>query len=140
MSRGFFGKIDYGWWIIVVAFYVCLVFSGSVFFAFSLFVKPLQEQFEWSRSNIMGAFTCLYLALAVSSPFAGKAVDRFGAKRIMALGGAIMGIGFALLYALKTPFHFYLGNIIVGIGASATGPIPGTAVVSDWFRKRGGWP
>jgi MFS family permease len=138
MPRRFFEKIDYGWWIIVVAFYVCLVFSGSVFFAFSLFVKPLQEEFAWSRSSIMGAFTCLYLALAFSSPFAGKAVDRFGAKRVMALGGAIMGIGFAVLFALKSPLHFYLGNIIVGIGGSATGPIPGTAVVSDWFRKKRG--
>ena len=138
MPRGLFEKIDYGWWIILVSFYGCLVFSGPVFFAFSLFVKPLQEQFGWSRSNIMGAFTGLYLTLAVSSPFAGKAVDRFGAKRVMALGGAIMGIGFAMLFALKTPLHFYLGNIIVGIGASAMGPIPGTAVVSDWFRKKRG--
>jgi MFS family permease len=138
MSRGFFEKIDYGCWIIVVAFYVCLVFSGSIFFAFSLFVKPLQEQFGWSRSNIMGAFTCLYLALAFTSPFAGKAVDRFGAKRVMALGGAIMAIGFLLLFALNSPLYFYLGNIIVGIGGSATGPIPGTAVVSDWFRKKRG--
>ena len=86
MPRGFFEKIDYGWWIIVVAFYVCLVFSGCIFFAFSLFVKPLQAEFEWSRSSIMGAFTCLYLTLAITSPFAGKAVDRFGAKSVMALG------------------------------------------------------
>ena len=38
----------------------------------------------------MGAFTCLYLALAITSPFAGKAVDRLGAKSVMALGGAMV--------------------------------------------------
>ncbi|MBW2209165.1 MAG: MFS transporter [Deltaproteobacteria bacterium] len=138
MTRGFFEKINYGWWIVLVAFYSCLIFSGCIFFAFSLFVKPLQAEFEWSRSTIMGAFTCLYLALAVTSPFAGKAVDRFGAKSVMALGGAFMAMGFALLFALKSPLHFYLGNIIIGIGGSATGPIPGTAVVSDWFREKRG--
>jgi MFS family permease len=138
MARGFFKKIDYSWWIMVVAFYVCLVFSGCIFFAFSLFVKPLQAEFEWTRSTIMGAFTCLYLTLAITSPFAGKAVDRFGAKSVMALGGAIMAVGFGLLYALKSPVHFYLGNIIVGIGGSAAGPISGTAVISDWFREKRG--
>ena len=138
MTRGFFGKIDYGWWIVVVAFYSCLIFSGCIFFAFSLFVTPLQAEFAWSRSTIMGAFTCLYLALAVTSPFAGKAVDRFGAKNVMALGGAFMALGFALLFTLKSPLHFYLGNIIIGIGGSAMGPIPGTAVVSDWFREKRG--
>jgi len=138
MARGFFEKIDYSWWIMVVAFYVCMVFSGCIFFAFSLFVKPLQAEFEWTRSNIMGAFTCLYLTLAITSPFAGKAVDRFGAKSVMALGGAVMAMGFALLFALKSPLHFYIGNIIVGIGGSAAGPISGTAVVSDWFREKRG--
>lgn len=138
MSRGFFEKIDHGWWIIAVAFYVCLVFSGCVFFAFSLFVKPLQMEFEWSRSSIMGAFTCLYLTLAITSPFAGKALDRFGAKSVMALGGALLAIGFALLSSQKSPLHLYLGNIIVGFGGSAAGPISATAVVSDWFRKKRG--
>jgi MFS family permease len=138
MARGFFGKIDYRWWIIVAAFYVCLVFSGCIFFAFSLFVKPLQAEFEWSRSSIMGAFTCLYLTLAITSPFVGKAVDRLGAKSVMALGGAIMAMGFVLLSTLKSPLHLYIGNIIVGIGGSAAGPIPGTAVVSDWFREKRG--
>ena len=109
-----------------------------IWFAFSLFVKPLQAEFEWTRSNIMGAFTCLYLTLAITSPFAGKAVDRFGAKSVMALGGAVMAMGFALLFALKSPLHFYIGNIIVGIGGSAAGPISGTAVVSDWFREKRG--
>ena len=138
MTRGLSSKIGYDWWIVAVAFYNCLVFSGGIFFAFSLFVKPLQAEFEWSRSTIMGAFTCLYLALAVTSPFAGKAVDRFGVKTVMVLGGAIMALGYALLFVLNSPMHFYIGNIIVGIGGSATGPIPGTAVVSDWFRKKRG--
>lgn len=138
MTRGFFNKIDYRWWILVVAFYNCLVFSGGIFFAFSLFVKPLQAEFQWSRSTIMGAFTCLYLALAVTSPLTGKAVDRLGAKSVMALGGAFMALGYALLFLLQSPLLFYIGNIIVGIGGSATGPIPGTAVISDWFRKKRG--
>jgi len=131
-------KIDYGWWILVVAFYNCLVFSGGIFFAFSLFVKPLQAEFQWSRSTIMGAFTCLYLALAFTSPFTGKAVDRLGAKSVMVLGGIFMALGYALLSGLQSPLSLYIGNIIVGIGGSATGPIPGTAVVSDWFPKKRG--
>lgn len=138
MIHGLLKKSDYSWWIVVVTFYCCLVFSGCIFFAFSLFVKPLQAEFGWSRSTIMGAFTCLYLVLAITSPFVGRAVDRFGAKSVMALGGAFMAIGFGLLCLLKSPLHLFLGNLVVGIGGSAMGPIPATAVVSDWFREKRG--
>ena len=56
------------WWVVAVGMYACLIFSGSTFFAFSLFVKPLQTAFEWERSAIMVAFGVYFLMCLLAVP------------------------------------------------------------------------
>ena len=114
------------------------MFSGGIYFAFSLFVKPLQAEFLWDRSTIMAGFTFLFLSLGISSPFAGKAVDRYGTKMVMVMGSLIAAAGFFSLIAVKSPLYFYIGYLVIGAGGSAMGPISSTAAVSEWFDKKRG--
>lgn len=131
-------KMNYGWWIVGATFYSSLIFSGCIYFAFSLFVKPLQAEFGWDRSTIMAAFTFLFMTIGIASPFAGKALDRYGPKMMMSLGTLVVAIGFLSLMVLTTPLHYYVSYIIIGIGGAAMGPVTATAVVSDWFLQRRG--
>jgi MFS family permease len=138
MKQGIGSKINYGWWIVGATFYSSLIFSGCIYFAFSLFVKPLQAEFGWNRSTIMAAFTFLFLTIGITSPFAGKAVDRYGPRMMMSLGTLIVALGFISFMVLATPLHYYVSYVIIGIGGAAMGPVTATAVVSDWFlHKRG---
>jgi len=70
-------KVFYGYWIVVVAFLCIFIMSGCGFFAFSLFVKPLQADLGWGRGEIMVAFTIFFLVMGVGSPFVGRVVDLF---------------------------------------------------------------
>ena len=54
-------KVFYGYWIVVAAFLCVFIAMGCGFFAFSLFVKPLQADLGWGRGGIMVAFTMLML-------------------------------------------------------------------------------
>ncbi|MBW1800734.1 MAG: MFS transporter [Deltaproteobacteria bacterium] len=131
-------RINSGWWGVFAGFLTLVVFSGCGYFFFSLFVKPLEAHFGWDRSTIMAAFTFLFMAVAVASPIAGKAVDRYSPKQVMTIGALVMGSGFFLLSLMSSPLVCYVGHVIVGAGSSALGPIPLTAVVSGWFiRNRG---
>jgi len=138
MSHGFGFKINYGWWIVAVTFYCGLIFSGCIYFAFSLFVKSLQTEFGWSRSAIMAAFTFLFLVIAFASPVSGRAVDRYGPKMVMSSGALITALGFLSLVVLGSLPHYYISYIIIGLGGAAIGPVPLTSVVSDWFHMRRG--
>lgn len=130
--------INYGWLVVLAGFLSLVVFSGFGYFFFSLFIKPLEVDFGWDRSTIMAAFTFLFMAVALASPIAGKAVDRYSPRLIMTIGALVMSSGFFLLAHMNSPIVCYIGHVIVGAGSSALGPIPLTTVVSGWFiQKRG---
>lgn len=131
-------KIFYGYWIILVCFLSLFILYGAGYFAFSLFIRPLQADLGWSRGEIMVAFTILFLIQGVASPFIGKVVDRYSAKKVIAIGALFTGIGFVILSMMHELWHFYIGYAVVGVGMAAMGQIPTTAVVSNWFKKKRG--
>jgi len=112
--------------------------SGVGFYSFSLFVKPLELDFNWQRGQIMLAFTIFYLFIGIASPFIGKFIDRYGAPKIIFGGTIITGIGFVLLSLISNLWQFYASYAVVGIGMAAISYVPASTVVSNWFKKRRG--
>ena len=131
-------RMFYGYWIVVVAFFCLFIFSGTGFYGFSLFVTSLQRELGWSRSEIMIAWTVLFLTMGATSPFVGRLVDRYGTRKIIAFGSLIGGIGFVLLSVMHDLWLFYLGYAVISLGMAAMGTVPSSAVVSKWFKKRRG--
>ena len=131
-------KVFYGYWIVLVAFLLFFIVGGAGYFAFSLFVRPLQLDLGWSRGEIMAAFTILFLITGLASPFTGKVVDRYGAKKVIAIGALLTGVGFIGLSAMRELWHFYISYAVIGAGMAAMGQIPATAIVSNWFQKKRG--
>lgn len=131
-------RIFYGYWIVVAAFFCLFVWSGCAYYAFSLFVKSLEADLGWGRGEIMTAFTILFLVISLASPFVGRVVDRYGVRKVISIGAFVAGLGFALLSLINDLWFFYLNWVIVGVGMAAIGPVPATAAVSNWFKKRRG--
>ncbi|MBI3040894.1 MAG: MFS transporter [Chloroflexi bacterium] len=131
-------KVFYGYWIIAATFLGAFMDSAAGYYAFSLFVKPLETAFGWSRGEIMLGWTARFLSVGLFSPFIGRLVDRYGARKIMAVGASIAGFGFIFLSQMSNLWHFYIGWIVLGFSMAATGLIPASAVVSNWFTKRRG--
>ncbi len=131
-------KVFYGYWIVAATFLCLLVVSGCGFFAFSLFVKPLEAALSWDRGEIMVAFTIFVLVRGVASVFAGRMIDRHEARKVITTGAIIVGFGFILLSQMSNLWHFYISYAVIGIGMAAMGHVPTSAIVSNWFEKRRG--
>lgn len=131
-------KPFYGYWIVLAAFLCNIITFGCGFYAFSLFVTPLQQQLGWSRGDVMAGFTIFFLTMGLTSPQAGRLVDRYGARIVMVVGAMVAGIGFVVLSFMGALWQYYVGYAIVGLGMAGTGQIPTSAVVSNWFEKRRG--
>jgi len=131
-------KVFYGYWILVATFFCVFIWSVCTIFHFSLFVKPLEAEFGWGRGEIMVAFTILFLVMGLVSPLAGRLLDRYGARKVIAIGALIGGLGFLLLSQTHNLWYFYIGYAVSGAGMAAIGLTPATAVVSKWFHKRRG--
>jgi len=138
MAHKFYFKIFYGWWIVLVTFLCTAIWSGCGSYAFSLFVRPLEEVFGWNRAGIMAAFTIMLITMGLSSPLAGRAADRYGPKKVILMGTGITGLGFVFLSSLNSHWHFYMSYLFIGIGIAAMGMVPSTMVVSKWFNEQRG--
>ncbi len=132
------GRIFYGYYLLAVTFLFLVLFNGSGVFAFSLFVRPLEASFGWGRGQVMAGFTVYYAMVGSASPIVGRFVDRYGARPVIPVGAVMVGLGFVIVSRMSDLYLFYLGYVIIGTGAAAMGPVPCSAVISNWFRRKRG--
>ena len=120
----------------------CGVFVGfgSLFIStFGVFLKPLAAAFGWTRSEVSLGFTAAVLSVAVCSPFLGRLLDRFEARKIVLPCMLIYGLGFASLALLTAHlWHFVLVLTMLGIVGNGTTQLGYARVVSAWFDKSRG--
>jgi MFS family permease len=131
--------VFYGWWV-VFASAVGLFWGVPVtVYSFSVFLKPLIEEFHTGRAAISLGFTLHLMAGAISAPLAGWLVDRYGPRRVILIGTALFG---SILLANKvfsgSLSQFYCFLVILGVALHGVGPIPYGNVVSCWFDRRRG--
>jgi len=128
----------HGYRILMACLCLLFLYGGVGYYAFAIFFKSIQEELVLSRTVVSIAFTLFYLVIALSSPFVGRLVDRFGPKKIIFLGGLILGLGLTFLSSITNLQGLYMAYMITGLGCSTIGLIPVSAIVSDLFLKRRG--
>lgn len=113
---------------------VFVSFASVVIYTFGVFLKPLTQTFGWSRSQVSLAFTCTALTIAICSPFIGRLLDRFPARRIVIPCTIVYGLTFASL-AFLTPhlIHLLLVFVMLGVFGNGTAQLGYARVVSAWF-------
>jgi MFS family permease len=127
----------FGWRVVAAAFTVLFVAYG-IQFSFGVFVKQITDDMGWSRAQVLLPYA-LYVALySALSSVSGWATDRFGPGRVVAVGGVILGLGWAGLGLSHSLWQVYLSlGVVAGIGMSATW-VPCNATVVRWFVRRRG--
>lgn len=118
---------------------VFVSFASIVVYTFGVFLKPLAGTFHWSRAQVSIAFTLAALTVAVCSPFLGRLMDRYPARRVVLPCTVIYGAAFASL-ALLTPhlWHLYAVFVVLGIVGNGTTQLGYARVVSAWFDAQRG--
>ncbi len=132
------GTVFYGYWILGAASLICMITVLASLNSFGIFVKPLQSALGWGRTPIMAGFTVMLALLGLTSPFAGRLLDRYGARKVMTSGVLIIITGLIVLGRMTSLTHFYLGCALLGIGSTASGPVGSSYLVSHWFKRRRG--
>ena len=76
------GQVFYGWWVVLAAG-IGLLSAPILPVTFGVFLKPLSQEFGWSRTQISLAFSLLTLAVTGAVPLIGRLVDQWGARRVI---------------------------------------------------------
>ena len=128
------------WWIVAVAALGLSTSPGQFAYgAFSLFIEPLEQEFGWARADMSLALTLFTLCLAVTLPFMGRLVDRYGSRRVLAPSMLVLGAGLCVLgWRLDALWILLTVYVLIGVlGAGANSP-PYMRTVSSWFDRRRG--
>jgi MFS family permease len=109
------------WWrsptMVIAAGCAIAIITFGVRTSFGLFTAPLADLRGWDRETFALAIAVQNLLWGVGQPFAGAIADRYGAGRVLAVGGAVYALGVALMSSATTPASFVLsGGVLVGLG------------------------
>lgn len=126
-----------GRWLLIPLGVTVLLCLGTVY-SWSVFRRPLELQMGISATASLMPFTLVLVCNAVMMPITGFYMGRFGTRRVAAVGGAIVGLGY-LLASLTTQIETLTlaYGVVVGIGVGITYGVP-MAVVARWFPDRKG--
>jgi predicted MFS family arabinose efflux permease len=118
---------------------VFVSFASLLVYTFGVFLKPLAEEFGWSREAVSAAFAIAAMSVAVCSPPLGYLLDRISPRRIIVPCLTIFGCAFASL-SLLTPrlWHLYLVFVVLGVVGNGTAQMAYSRAVSSWFERRRG--
>ncbi len=115
-----------------------LIGWGTLYFAFALFVAPMEAELGWSRADLNGALTLGLLTSGLGSIPAGSWVDRHGGRGLMTAGTIVAGLLLALWSQVESLGAFYLIWFGIGLATAATvQDLPfavATANVKDYRR------
>ena len=131
-------RIFYGWWMVVAGLAMSLVNGALYAYGFSAYVRPLTQEFGWTRTAISGVISLSRLEGGILSPVAGFLIDRFGPRRMMLLGVSLVALGFMALSGVQDFLSFTLVYVLIlSLGSSFGTIAPIQTALANWFiRKR----
>lgn len=131
--------IFYGWWIVAAGSTIGAMNSGLYYYGFGAFFTPILNEFSWSRAEVSGAFSIAQAEAGLVAPIAGILIDRFGPRRIITVGIAVIGAAYLFLPWTNGLLMFYAIFVLMSVGASlGTTSLPFMAAISNWFIYRRG--
>ena len=112
--------------------------GGVCNFAFSVFIKPLAQEFGWTRAEVSGGIGAFFIAIAITAPFVGRLIGSYGARRVMLPAAFVAGLCCLLLSQVTSLVQLYGLRFCVGLAFTAMAHIPVNVALSRWFiTKRG---
>lgn len=130
------GKLYYGWYIAAALAITETTSWGIVYYAFTVFITPMETDLGWSRSQLTGGFSlALLIAGAMAFPV-GTWIDRHGARWLMTIGSILVSLLVVAWSQVNDLTTFYLVWAGLGVCAAAVLYEPAFAVMAIWFIRR----
>lgn len=129
-------RLYYGWVMLLTVSFTEMISWGILYYAFTIFVKPMQAGLGWSTAELTGAFSLALLCSAAAALLVARVIDHYGTRWLMTFGScaaALLVLAWAMVKSLTL---FYLIWAGIGVTMAAVLYDPAFALVATWFRRR----
>ncbi len=105
--------------------------------SFTVFLKPISENFGWDRAQVVSVYSITALAGGLAAPLIGRLFDRSGPRNVYSLGLLLLGGAFLVAAHAEHLWQFQLSlGLCVGLGIALIGNVPNSIMLGRWFGPR----
>jgi MFS family permease len=122
--------------LVIAGFAISFILVGGGIDTVSVFVNAITKATHWSRSGMSLGVSVGAVMAALSTPFVGLLVDRYGVRVPMTVGVLLLAVGFLILVGMHEPWHFVAANVALGPGFAACALLPITVAVTIRIPER----
>jgi MFS family permease len=130
------GRVFYGWRIVAVLAVTETVSWGVLYYAFSVFLLPMQAELGFSTATLTGAFSVALLVTGLGAVPVGRWLDAHGPRALMTIG-AVLASGLVVAWSqVQSVGGLYAVFVGIGLVRAAVLYEPAFAVVVRWFDAK----
>ena len=126
-------------WVQLVLGVVCMMAISSPQYVWTLFTKPFAARIGAPLSALQITFSLLIVLQTFFSPFQGSLIDRFGARRLIAIGTVLSGVSWILASQASSLATLYLTYGVVGGLGTGIVYVGVVGQMVRWFPDRRGF-
>lgn len=126
----------YGWRITLALAITETISWGILYYAFAVFIRPMELDTGWTRTQLTGAFSLALLLRGAMAVPVGIWIDRHGARGLMTGASLLAGALVVLWSQARSLPLFYVTQAGLGLCMAALFYEPAFAVVANWFVRQ----
>ena len=131
-------RVHYGW-VVAGAAFATLVAAAAFRAAPGPLMVPLHEELGWSIVTMSAAVSVNLVLYGLTAPFAAALMERFGLRRVTAVGLLMIAAGAGLSVFAQAAWQLvFTWGILIGLGTGSMALVFAATVANAWFVKRRG--
>jgi sugar phosphate permease len=126
----------------VIVFCCCLIMGviiGLVMSCTGIFYGPVSSELGISVGSFGLYMTFVYAFSFLMLSVAGKLMDRYSARWLLASSAAVVGVLYMAMSKFNAAWHFYLAGAVIGISLSFLLYLSYPVLINRWFNARVGF-
>ena len=131
------GQPFHGWRVAWAGFWVLFIVYG-IQFSYGTFEGAISADKGWSATWLQLAYASYILAYSAVSAWTGQLTDRFGPRKVIATGAALLAAGYLVLSSAGSLAMVFVGLAVIAPLGMSSSWVPANATVVRWFTERRG--
>ena len=100
-------KLFYGHYIVGACMVTQMMYLG-LFFTFGVLFPEFEKEFGWSRAQISGASSTMFIVMGLLGIVMGRINDQIGPRILLTVSTVVFALGFVSMSRMTALWHLYM--------------------------------